>query len=174
LIELTKEAPTHQETRSATTFTNRRLTENELNAWIEEYHELGGINAFEFEVIRLINEIREEHGLNALAISPALSMAARFHTQEQIDLEYFSHTSPVYPGLSRLDMFGHVNTVSGRYGAGENISAGRTIPQDVLNGWMNSAGHRNAVLNPDWVSVGVGSLDITNGRLRRTTAKFGS
>ena len=86
-------APSSVDTRSATTLPTRRLTDTELNAWIEEYHLLGGINAFEYEVVRLINEVRASYGLQPWAIDYRLMMAARFHSQEMNDLSYFNHRS---------------------------------------------------------------------------------
>jgi uncharacterized protein YkwD len=148
-------APNHEDTRSATILPNRRLTDSELEAWIEEYRELGGINAFELEVIRLINEIRVEYGLSPWVISMELSMAARFHSQEMADLNYFSHTSPVYGSPSgRAEIFGHRNT-RGDWQTLENIGRNST-PERLVNAWMNSPSHRAALLGSNFVSVGIG------------------
>lgn len=40
--------------------------------------------------------------------------------------------------------------------AGENIAAGQQTPQDVMNSWMNSPGHRSNILNPNYTTIGVG------------------
>jgi len=170
LLTLIEIAPTHQETRSATTFTNRRLTDTELYAWIEEYKSLG-LNAFELEVIMLINEIRISYGLEPWAISMELSMAARFHSQDMFDLEFMSHWGPINGGpTDRAIMFGHVNR-NGSFGTFENIGGarnGRRTPQAQVDAWMNSPGHRAALLR-DWhISIGVGRVG------GHTTAKFGS
>ena len=50
-------------TRSSILLPNRRLSDTERADWIAEYESLGGPNAFELEVVRLVNEIRAEHGL---------------------------------------------------------------------------------------------------------------
>jgi len=39
---------------------------------------------------------------------------------------------------------------------GENIGAGYTTPADVVNGWMNSPGHRDNLLNSKYREIGVG------------------
>lgn len=40
--------------------------------------------------------------------------------------------------------------------AGENIAAGQSSPQNVMDSWMNSPGHRKNILNPDFEYIGVG------------------
>jgi len=168
LISLAETAPSPQQTQSAVTLMNRRLTDAELNAWIAEYRDLGGINAFELEIVRLINAERARYGLQPLYISMELSMAARFHSQEQIDLSYFAHTSPVHGGvMDRVEMFGH------SAGATENIGGG-IDPVRRVDSWMNSPGHRAAILNSTAVSIGIGA--VWAGQVETSgivTAKFG-
>ena len=48
----------------------RAMTQRELAAWIAEYRELGGINAFELEVVYYVNAVRAEHGLAPLTLCP--------------------------------------------------------------------------------------------------------
>ena len=45
---------------------------------------------------------------------------------------------------------------------GENIAKGYSTPQDVMNGWMHSDGHRWAILTKDTTHVGVGVYKIGN------------
>ena len=40
--------------------------------------------------------------------------------------------------------------------AGENIAMGQTTPEAVVNGWMNSEGHRANILNSSYTQIGVG------------------
>ena len=167
LLAWAEVAPSHEDTRSATTLTNRRLTDVELRAWIDEYQVLGGINAFELEVIRLINEFRAENELPPLAVSMELSMAARFHSQDMVDLDYLAHQSPVYGRpTDRARMFGHVN-VQGGSGVSENAYRGGGNPERVVQVWMDSPGHRATMLCEDTLSIGIGSVT------GRVTAKFG-
>jgi uncharacterized protein YkwD len=39
---------------------------------------------------------------------------------------------------------------------GENVAMGQTSPEAVMQSWMNSAGHRRNILNPDFQELGVG------------------
>ncbi len=40
--------------------------------------------------------------------------------------------------------------------AGENIAMGQRTPQEVMNAWMNSKGHRENILNASFDTIGVG------------------
>jgi len=169
LQELMELAPCFTETRSAEILANRQISENELNAWITEYWELG-INAFELEVIKLINIERERYGLQPFLINPNLMMAARFHSQDMADMQFFSHTSPNHNrGINRAEMFGHENIQEHVWGVRENIARSTRNPNTVVQAWMNSPGHRAAILETTYLTIGVGA--VQNGG---TTAKFGS
>jgi uncharacterized YkwD family protein/spore coat assembly protein SafA len=110
------------------------------------------VQRYEQEVIRLVNEIRAENGLPALTYNWELSRVARYKSQDMKDNRYFSHTSPVYGSpFEMMRSFG----ISYR-SAGENIARGYATPQAVVNGWMNSSGHRANILNASFTQIGVG------------------
>ena len=114
--------------------------------------------AYEQEVIRLVNEIRAENGLKPLTYDWELSRVARYKSQDMKDNRYFSHTSPIYGSpFQMIKNFG----ISYRT-AGENIAQGYATPQAVVNGWMNSSGHRANILNASYTHIGVGY--VANGR----------
>ena len=108
--------------------------------------------SYESEVIRLVNEVRRENGLKALTANWALSRVARYKSQDMLNKGYFSHTSPTYgTPFQMIKAFG----LSFRT-AGENIARGYPTPQAVVNGWMNSSGHRANILNASYTQIGVG------------------
>lgn len=110
------------------------------------------VTSFEQDVIRLVNEIRAENGLSALAYNWELGRVARFKSQDMKDNRYFSHTSPVYGSpFEMIRNFG-ISFKS----AGENIAKGYATPQAVVTGWMNSPGHRANILNKNYTQIGVG------------------
>ena len=116
------------------------------------------VTAYEQEVIRLVNEIRAENGLKALTYDWELSREARYKSQDMKDNGYFSHTSPVYgTPFQMIKNFG----ISYR-SAGENIAKGYSTPQAVVNGWMNSSGHRANILNANYTHIGVGYVASGN------------
>ena len=116
-----------------------------------------GVLSYEEEVVRLVNQIRRNYGLKELTINWQLSRVARYKSQDMLDKRYFSHTSPTYG--SPFDMIRAFN-ISFRY-AGENIAMGYTTPAAVVNGWMNSEGHRANILNANYTQIGVGY--VANG-----------
>ena len=110
------------------------------------------ILSYEAEVIRLVNVIRRENGLGELSVNWELSRVARYKSQDMSDKRYFSHTSPTYGSpFQMMKAFG----ITYRH-AGENIAYGYSSPQAVVNGWMNSEGHRKNILNPNFTQIGVG------------------
>ena len=110
------------------------------------------VASFEAEVVRLVNDIRVENGLQPLKANWELSRVARYKSQDMLDKGYFSHTSPTYGSpFQMIKAFG----LSYRT-AGENIAMGYSSPQAVVNGWMNSSGHRANILNPSYTQIGVG------------------
>lgn len=110
------------------------------------------VTNYEQEVIRLVNEIRTANGLKTLTYDWELSRVARYKSQDMKDNKYFSHTSPVYGSpFQMIRNFG----ISFR-SAGENIAKGYATPQAVVNGWMNSSGHRANILNGSYTHIGVG------------------
>lgn len=111
-----------------------------------------GITSYEQEVVRLVNAIRKENGLHTLTYHWELSRVARHKSQDMKDNRYFAHNSPVYgTPYQMMRSFG----ISFRT-AGENIAKGYTTPQAVVNGWMNSPGHRANILNASYTHIGVG------------------
>ena len=116
------------------------------------------VTAYEQEVIRLVNQIRSEKGLRPLSYDWELSRVARYKSQDMKDNKYFSHTSPVYgTPFQMIKDFG----ISYRI-AGENIARGYATPQAVVNGWMNSSGHRANILNANYTHIGVGYVSGGN------------
>ena len=108
--------------------------------------------AFENEVVRLVNDIRRQNGLNPLTANWELSRVARYKSQDMREKGYFSHTSPTYgTPFQMIKAFGLTYR-----SAGENIARGYSTPQAVVNGWMNSSGHRANILNASYTQIGVG------------------
>lgn len=110
------------------------------------------------QVVELVNKEREKAGLNALTIDTKLEEAALIRAKE-IE-KSFSHTRPNGSNFSTVLT---ENGISFR-GAGENIAWGQSTPEIVMNGWMNSPGHRANILNAKFTKIGVGYYVGANGR----------
>lgn len=113
------------------------------------------ISSVEREVARLVNLERQKAGLAPLTLSEELSKVARIKSQDMAYKNYFSHTSPTYG-----DPFQMMRSFGIKFGyAGENIAKGYRGPESVMNGWMNSSGHRANILNANFKKIGVGYVE---------------
>lgn len=110
------------------------------------------IKSVEQQVIDLTNQERAKQGLSPLKANWQLSRVARYKSRDMRDKNYFSHQSPTYG--SPFEMMRSFNISYRR--AAENIAAGQRTPEEVVNGWMNSAGHRKNILDPNLTQIGVG------------------
>lgn len=115
-------------------------------------------NSFAKQIVNLVNAERTKAGLGTLVQDKGIESAALVRAKE-IETS-FSHTRP--NGSS----FSTVLTESGitYKGSGENIAWGQRTPEEVMNGWMNSEGHRANILNPKFTKIGVGYYQNTAGK----------
>lgn len=110
------------------------------------------VRQFEQEVIRLTNIERQKAGLKPLTEDWELSRVARHKSDDMAQNNYFSHTSPTYGSpFEMMKAYGITYRA-----AGENIAKGHRTPQQVVNAWMNSSGHRANILNHNYTHIGVG------------------
>jgi uncharacterized YkwD family protein/spore coat assembly protein SafA len=108
--------------------------------------------SYTYEVVKLVNAERAKAGLQPLKENWELSRVARYKSQDMIDKNYFSHTSPTYGSpFQMMKDFG-----ISYQAAGENIAAGQRTPSEVVQAWMNSEGHRKNILSPSYTEIGVG------------------
>ncbi|MBP1962630.1 CAP domain-containing protein [Paenibacillus aceris] len=108
-------------------------------------------SAFTGQVVTLVNQERAKAGLKALTSDSALTAMALDKAKDMYNNGYFDHTSPTYG--SPFDM---MSSYGIRYSyAGENIAKGQPTPDDVMKAWMNSTGHRQNILSPNYTKIGV-------------------
>ena len=129
----------------------------------------GEFLSYQKEVVRLVNVERSKKGLRELSFNTQLSNVATLKSQDMINKNYFSHTSPTYG--SPFDMMKQFN-ISYRT-AGENIAKGQRTPAEVVNAWMNSQGHRENILSPNFTEIGIGVAKSSNGTLYWTQMFIG-
>lgn len=104
------------------------------------------------QVINLTNEQRRKNGLPDLKADTQLNGVAQRKSDDMQQNNYFSHTSPTYG--SPFDMMRDFGVTY--KSAGENIAQGQRTPQEVVNSWMNSEGHRKNILSRNFTHIGVG------------------
>lgn len=110
-----------------------------------------GLTADEAKMVNLVNQARTGQGLKALSVNSQLVTLARRKSQDMVDKNYFSHTSPTYG--SPFDMMKNAGV---KYTtAGENIAGAATV-ESAHQSLMNSPGHRANILNSSFTQVGIG------------------
>ncbi len=109
------------------------------------------------QVIDLVNQERAKAGLSPVTEAADLSASAAVRAQEIT--RSFSHTRP---DGTYYNTVLNENGVS-YMGSGENIAYGQATPAAVMNGWMNSQGHRANILNKNFTEIGVGYYENGSG-----------
>lgn len=152
----TKQAPQATAAKPATTTAAPATTTAKTTAAAPASANFG---AYEQQVVDLVNQERAAAGLPALKVNAKLAGVAEKKAEDLRDNNYFAHQSPTYGSpFDMMKQFGISYT-----SAGENIAKGQKTPADVMNGWMNSEGHRANILNASYTEIGVGYVTDSNG-----------
>ena len=110
------------------------------------------------EVLTLINQKRAEAGAGPLIMADALEDVAEQRAAELAVL--FSHTRP-----DGTDCFTAADRTGLSYrAAGENIASGYPNAASVVEGWMNSTGHRENILDTRFTHIGIGCFEYNGTR----------
>ena len=131
------ERPNDSDQNRPNTDTNRPNTDTNLDAFADQ-------------VVSLVNQERAKAGLSPLTVNRSVVNAAQTRAKEITSS--FSHTRPDGKSFSTALTEAGVNY----RGSGENIAYGQKSPEEVMNGWMNSSGHRANILNASFTQIGVG------------------
>lgn len=103
------------------------------------------------QVVALVNDARAAVGCEPLTVDEELTAAAQLHAEDMAARNYMDHVNP--EGMDPQDRAaaqGFTDPV------GENIAMGYPDAQAVMDGWMNSPGHRANIENCDYQTIGVG------------------
>ena len=101
------------------------------------------------QLLTLVNNERVKNGIAALTYDETLELCAYVRSKEIKSL--FSHTRP--DGTSCFTVLDQYNY---KYSyAGENIAYGQETAEEVFRDWMNSQGHRENILSPNFTRIGM-------------------
>ena len=134
-----KTTTTAATTAGTTTSTTTKATTKEEAGFFND--------AYERQVVELINVERAKEGLAPLTMNSSLRDSARTRAREIINC--WGHKRPDGKRFSSAIKIGFC-------GAGENIAAGQSTPERVVKSWMASQGHRDNIMNPKFKLIGVG------------------
>lgn len=115
----------------------------------------------EQEIVELVNQYRAEGATcgdetfgpaGPLTMDSSLQCAARMHSLDMAERDFFSHDNPSGEGPNdRMKKAGY----SGR-GWGENIAGGNSTAEATMVQWMDSPGHCSNIMSPNYTLIGVG------------------
>ena len=122
----------------------------ESNFSDEEWKEIE--KGMEKQIYDLTNVYRHRFDKAPLKKDKKVQEVAYLHSKDMYDNNYFSHYTQNGDGLKeRLGEKSIYYTT-----AGENIAAQHTDAPAAMEGWLNSEGHREALLNDEYSHIGVG------------------
>ncbi|MGB8858814.1 MAG: CAP domain-containing protein [Ilumatobacteraceae bacterium] len=114
-----------------------------------------------FECKDLVNVARAEAGLAPVEVSGELNLAAEGHSTDQAQRQTLTHKgSNGSSAGKRMSRQGYAWSTWG-----ENVGAGQADCPTVVAAWLNSPGHRENILNPVMVHIGVGAVAATDGTI---------
>jgi uncharacterized protein YkwD/uncharacterized membrane protein required for colicin V production len=108
----------------------------------------------EAKMLELVNRERSKKGLGILTSNGPLRDVGRDHCLDMFERSYFSHYTP--EGKSPFDRIQEAK-IEYRV-AGENLAYAPTV-EIAHQGLMNSKGHRENILRPEFGTLGVGVID---------------
>ncbi|GAP07430.1 cysteine-rich secretory protein family [Anaerolinea thermolimosa] len=133
--------------------------------------------AFEQRMLELVNQVRAENNLPPLKRNSDLDRSARAHARDVHDDRYFYHDT--YDRVQGRLVY--VCSWSERIGLyypgtaeGENVAGGFDTPEEAMQAWMGSSGHRANLLNPAFREIGIGFYSGPNAHHSYWVQDFGT
>lgn len=137
---------------------NNNNSSNIINEHNEDIINYEYVTDEEYEMLRNINEIRQEQGLDLLELDMELTRVARRKALDMIDNNYFDHNSPTYG--TPFDMIENYNIEYSL--AGENLADSYSI-EEAFQSLMESPDHRENIIKSRYDRVGNGVVKTKNG-----------
>lgn len=114
-------------------------------------------STIELEILDLVNAHRQSIGLASLKPLDIVSGVAEGHTNYMIESGEISHDN--FPSRSEV-LIKNTNAKA----VGENVAYGYDSAQGVVNGWLNSEGHRKVIENSIYTYFGISTERNAQGR----------
>lgn len=116
--------------------------------------EFSANQVFENQLIELVNQARQAQNLQMLVKNESLTKIARDHSSDMFRKGYFAHSSPEGKNVSdRATENGYIFLV-----IGENLAYAPSV-ELAHRGLMDSKGHRENILSPEFKKIGIGIMD---------------
>ncbi len=119
-----------------------------------------GNDAYEQEIVERVNAARAENDLPPLKRAAPLDEAARYHAADMAQDDYFEHDSQNRSGGELVEAYAWNERIASYYpdpqSLAENIAAGYSAPEGVMNAWLDSLLHQDNILSAKTWEIGVG------------------
>ncbi|OAI39870.1 hypothetical protein AYO38_06760 [bacterium SCGC AG-212-C10] len=116
------------------------------------------MDAEETQALALMNAERAAAGLGPLKVSPSLSRAAAWKSEDNVAHPPLSHTDSLGRNTVQQPPGNRAIDCGYRTWAGENVAVGFGTAQSVVTAWMGSSGHRANILGKDYKVAGIGKV----------------
>ncbi len=123
-------------------------------------------------ILEKINQQREANSLKPLVFSSNVLAVANSKAKEMADNDYFDHVSPKTGDIDKqFEVFGNIVLGENAAHIGENLLYCYGYNKDDLSadmlvqGWMDSQGHRENILNADFTHTAISAYYTGNGKL---------
>jgi uncharacterized protein YkwD len=114
------------------------------------------IDAMETEILQYVNDDRKDHGLIPLQINAMESNLALKHSKDMADKKVkFGHDG--FNARARS-----IQKTLGSTEVGENVASGSMTAREVVDGWLNSPGHKKNI-EGNFTLTGIGWAREKNG-----------
>jgi uncharacterized protein YkwD len=110
--------------------------------------------ATESRIFDLINAQRQHQGIRPLVYNPQLDRMAKIQAENMARFQKMAHVIPDASLPTLGDRARYVGYVYGKIS--ENVALGYPSAETVVEGWMNSSGHRRNILDREVVETGIG------------------
>lgn len=139
--------PSHSQDRPNRVNENRNEDRDRQDGRNEDNQSNVDASQMENKVLNLINQQREEYGLEPLSLDSSVSQIAREHSENMASGQVaFGH-----------DGFNQRASQIGGRGVAENVAYNNSQDpaQTAVSGWMNSTGHKENILG-EYTETGIG------------------
>lgn len=116
-------------------------------------------DSMEADILNYVNEDREQHGLASLKMNAVESAIAEKHSRDMANGKVpFGHTGLNARAKAIRKELGEISSV------GENVASGPMTAREVVDGWLNSPGHKRNI-EGDFTLTGIGYARDKKGNI---------
>ncbi len=115
--------------------------------------------SMEADILTYVNEDRKQHGLSPLKLSAVESSIAEKHSRDMASGKVaFGHRGLNTRAKAIRKALGEISSV------GENVASGPMNAREVVDGWLNSPGHKRNI-EGDFTLTGIGYAQGKKGNI---------